>query len=413
MGYRELDLSLSEFQLNLKEELHKFAIEVLRPAAVALDKLPPEDVVKKGSLYWQTMVKMYENGYHTIYISDEYGGMGLDALGIHIFWEEIAYGSVGFVVSLGVSCFCAFYAEMLCIEKLTEKFIIPFVNCKDASVMSCWGITEPEHGSDILMPGTTFFRDKNITQQLKAVKKGPDWVLNGQKSAWISNGPTASNAALFVNLEPSLGMAGGGICLLDLNQPGVSRGKPLDKMGQRELPQGEIFFDNVVCPGDQMIIDQQSYEAMTELTLAHANMGMGAYFSGLAQACYDLALQYSTERIQGGRRLCEHAWVQTKLFDMFTTVEACRALSRNVMVYNMSNTPASLQHSIASKVFCTNGAYKVASDAVQIFGGLGLSKELPIEKLFRDARAGLIEDGSNDSLSIAAGNIIVKEVYQP
>jgi alkylation response protein AidB-like acyl-CoA dehydrogenase len=263
------------------------------------------------------------------------------------------------------------------------------------------------------MPGTTFFHDGKITQQLKATKKGSDWILNGQKAAWISNGPVATNAALFVNLDPSLGMAGGGICLIDLDLPGVSRGRPLDKMGQRELPQGEIFFDNVVCPGDQMIIDQQSYEAMTELTLAHANMSMGAYFTGVAQSAYDLALQYSTERIQGGRRLCEHSWVQAKLFDMFTTVEACRSFSRNVMVYNMNNTPASLQHSIASKVFCTNGAYKVASDAVQIFGGLGLSKELPIEKIFRDARAGLIEDGSNDSLSIAAGNMIVKEVYQP
>jgi len=263
------------------------------------------------------------------------------------------------------------------------------------------------------MPQTDHFHDKGVTQQLKATKKGGDWILNGQKSAWLSNGPIASNCALFVNIDPAMGMAGGGICLVDLNQPGVSRGKPLDKLGQRELPQGELFFDNVLCPGDQMIIDPQSYEAMTELTLAHANMSMGAYFTGLAQSAYDLALQYSTERIQGGRRLCEHAWVQAKLFDMFTTVEACRALSRSVMVYNMSTTPASLQHSIASKVFCTNGAYKVASDAVQIFGGLGLSKELPIEKIFRDARAGLIEDGSNDSLSIAAGNLIAREVYRP
>jgi len=413
MGYREMNLDLPEFHSNLKDELHKFAIEVVRPAALALDKLPPEQVIEKGSLFWQTMARMYENDYHTIYVSDEYGGMGLDALGIHIFWEEISYGGVGFAVSLGCSCFAAFYAEMICTDPLIEKFILPFVNCKDASIMSCWGITEPEHGSDILMPGTNFFHDKRITQQLKATRKGSDWILNGQKAAWISNGPVATNGALFVNLDPSMGMSGGGICLIDLDLPGVSRGKPLDKMGQRELPQGEIFFDNVLCPGDQMIIDQQSYEAMTELTLAHANMSMGAYFTGVAQSAYDLALHYSTDRVQGGRRLCEHAWVQSKLFDMFTTVEACRSFSRNVMVFNMNNTPASLQHSIASKVFCTNGAYKVASDAVQIFGGLGLSKQLPIEKIFRDARAGLIEDGSNDSLAIAAGNMIVKEVYQP
>jgi alkylation response protein AidB-like acyl-CoA dehydrogenase len=93
-------------------------------------------------------------------------------------------------------------------------------------------------------------------------------------------------------------------------------------------------------------------------------------------------------------------------------VEACRALSRRVMMFNKNAFPPSLQHSIASKVFCTNNALKVAGDAVQLFGGLGLSKELPIEKLFRDARAGLIEDGSNDSLSIAAGSMLVKPPVQ-
>ena len=103
MGYRELDLDLPEFHLSLKDELHKFAVEVVRPAALALDKLPPEKVIEKGSLFWQTMAKMYENSYHTIYVSDEYGGMGLDALGLHIFFEELAYGGVGFAVSLATS----------------------------------------------------------------------------------------------------------------------------------------------------------------------------------------------------------------------------------------------------------------------------------------------------------------------
>jgi alkylation response protein AidB-like acyl-CoA dehydrogenase len=240
------------------------------------------------------------------------------------------------------------------------------------------------------------------------VKRGADWIINGQKAAWVSNGPVATNIMLSVNLVPEMGMAGGGACLLDLNQPGVSRGKPLDKLGQRELPQGEIFFDNVVCPGDQMIIDQTAYEVVGEMTLANANMGMGAFFTGLAQACYDLVLQYTRERVQGGRRLCEHAWIQSRLFDMFSMVEVCRAFSRSVMVYNTKTFPPSPHHSIASKVYSTNCAFKVATEAVQIFGGLGLSKELPIEKLFRDARAGLIEDGTNDTLSIVGGNMLVR-----
>ncbi len=412
MAYKELSLELTDEHEHLKSEVHRFSMNVLRPAALELDKLSAEDVVRKGSIWWDCMAQMYKQGYHTVLISDEYGGMGLDPLAVHIFWEELAYGSVGFAVSLGCSCFSAFYATMLADDNLTEKFILPFVNCKDASIMSCWGITEPDHGSDNLMPGTTFFRDKKVTQQVKAVKKNGDWVINGQKSAWISNGPVASDISLFISMDPSLGMAGGGICLLDLNQPGVSRGKPLEKIGQRELPQGEIFFDNVVCPAEQMIVDPESYEAMTELTLGHANATMGAYFTGVAQSAYDLALQYVTERVQGGKRLCDHQWVQKKLFDMFVKVETARSFSRSAMIYNMNTTPPDVKYSIAAKVYCTQAAFEVANDAVQLFGGYGLSKELPIEKIFRDARAGLVEDGSNDSLSITAGTMLVKEALE-
>ena len=412
MPYTELNLELTEEHELLKEEVHKFAIEVLRPASIELDKLPPEDVVKKGSLYWDCMAKMYQNNYHTVLISDEYGGLGLDPLSVHIIWEELAYGSVGFAVAIGCSCFSAFYATMLCEDHLIERYVIPFVECKDASVMSCWGITEPQHGSDNLMSGTAFFRDPRETQQVKAVKKNGDWVINGQKSAWISNGPIASDAALFVNIDPSKGFSGGGICLIDLNQRGVSRGKPLDKLGQRELPQGELFFDDAICPDEFMIVDPESYEAMTELTLGHANATMGAYFTGLAQAAYDLAFQYCTERIQGGKRLCEHQWVQKKLFDMFTKVETARSFSRSAMIFNMNTTPPIVQYSIASKVYCTEAAFQVTSDAIQLFGGYGVSKDFPIEKLFRDARAGMIEDGSNDSLSITAGVMLLKEVLE-
>jgi alkylation response protein AidB-like acyl-CoA dehydrogenase len=409
MAYTELNLELTEEHELLKEEVHKFAVEVLRPASIELDRMSPEDVIKEGSLYWQCMAHMYRNNYHTVLISDAYGGLGLDPLGVHIFWEELAYGSVGFAVSLGCSCFSAFYATMLCEDHLIDRFVTPFVECRDASVMSCWAITEPAHGSDNLMTGTPIFCDPGLSQQVKAVRRGSDWVINGQKSAWVSNGPTASDAALFVNLDPSLGFAGGGIGLVDLRQPGVSRGKPLDKMGQRELPQGEIFFDDAVCPEECMIIDPESYEAMTELTLGHANATMGAYFTGVAQAAYDMALKYSTERAQGGKPLCQHQWVQKKLFEMFMKVETARSFSRSALVFNMNTTPPLVQYSIAAKVFCTETAFQVASDAIQLFGGYGVSRDFPIEKLFRDARAGMIEDGSNDSLCMAAGGMLVKE----
>ena len=180
-------------------------------------------------------------------------------------------------------------------------------------------------------------------------------------------------------------------------------------MGQRELPQGEIFFDDIVCPGEFMIVDPESYEAMTELTLGHANAVMGAYFTGVAQAAYDLAIEYSLERVQGGKPLCQHQWVQKKLADMFIRVETARAFSRSALLFNMNTTPPLVQYSIASKVYCTEAALQVASDAIQLLGGYGVSRDFPIEKLFRDARAGMIEDGSNDSLCMAAGGMLVKE----
>jgi len=410
MSYTELNLELTDEQTALKEAVHKFSVEVLRPASLQLDRMTPEEVIAPDSIYWDCMRRMYQLGYHTVHTPDEYGGLGLDPLSQHIFWEELSYGSVGFAVSIGVSLFGPFIASMMPDDIVIDKIIKPFVECQDVSILGCWAITEPDHGSDNLMPNNPFFNDPKVTQQVRAVKRGDRWILNGQKSAWVSNGPIATSALLFVNIDPSLGLAGGGICVVDLTQPGVSRGKPLDKMGQRELPQGEIYFDDAEVPEELMFVDPESYEMMTEIVVAEANMHMGAFFTGLAQAAYDLALKYSTERVQGGRLLCEHDTVKRKLFYMFSKVESARAFSRAAMVYNLNMAPPEGKFSLASKVYCTQAAFEVANEAVQLFGGYGLSKEYPIEKLFRDARAGLIEDGSNDILAISGGNMIVREV---
>lgn len=406
MSYTELNLQLTDEQESLKENVHKFAVEVIRPASIALDKMTPEEVIQKGSPFWKTMKQMYEMGYHTVLIPDEYGGMGLDPLSLHIFFEELSYGSVGLTVASGVACFPAFYASMVPEDILIENIILPFVNCKDASNMGCWAITEPDHGSDILMPGTAFFHDPKIAQSVKARKKGDRWIINGQTSAWVSCGTVASNAALFVSIDQSKGMAGGGICLIDCTQKGVSKGKPLDKMGQRDLPQGEIFFDNAEVPEEYMIVDPESYEAITDTTLGIANGCMGAFFTGVAQSAYDLAVQYARERVQGGVPIIKHAPVKEKLFHMFRKIEAARALSRAALVYNLSNTPPLTQYSIASKTYCTQVAFEVASEAMQLHGGYGVTKEYPIEKIFRDARAGMIEDGSNDILALAAADLL-------
>lgn len=413
MEYLDLDMDLTDEQIALKKSVHRFAREVLRPAAVQLDALAgPGDVLQRESIYWDVMRQMKELGYHTVFIPEHFGGMGLSPLDLHIFWEEIAWGSVGFAVSIGVDSFPAFFSALVGTDELVQNIVEPFVGSTDCSFIGCWAITEPDHGSDTLMPGTPYFNDPGITGNVKARRDGEDWIINGQKSSWVSNGPNATHALLFLNIDQSMGMAGGGIAVVPLDLPGISRGRPLNKMAQRELPQGEIFFDSVRVPGWCMLSDPDTYEAMLDMTLAMANATMGAFFTGVARAAFEEALRYSRERVQGGKPLCRHQLVQKKLFDMFTRVETCRALSRKAYVYNMSVSPPMTEYSIASKVYCTQAAFEVAHEAVQIFGGYGVSREYYAEKLFRDARAALIEDGSNDILGLTAAEAILRNYGQ-
>ena len=404
IGYTELNMELTKAQEAMKEETHRFAKEVLRPASLELDKLDDPEAVIGSPLFRDTLKKGYELGYHTIFLPDSYGGLATEPIETHIILEELAWGSVEFALGLGVSCFPAFFASMVPSDRLIDEIIEPFCRCSDASLVGCWGITEPDHGTDTLSPFTPDFSDAAISGQTLARKEGHEWIIDGQKAAWVSNGTIATHCLLYPTIDPSMGMAGGGICIVPLDLPGVKKGRPLDKLGQRALNQGEIYFDGVRIPEEFMLVDPESYEAMLDVTLSTANAGMGALFVGVARAAYEEALTYTKERVQGGKPLFEHQMVKHKLFSMFMKIEAARSLSRAAMIYNYSNTPPLVQYSIAAKVFCTQTAFEVASDAVQLFGGSGVSREYPVEKFFRDARAGLIEDGANDSLMITAAH---------
>ena len=136
------------------------------------------------------------------------------------------------------------------------------------------------------------------------------------------------------------------------------------------------------------------------MILCQANGGMGSTFAGVARAALELAVDYAKERIQGGVAIFEHQSVTARLFEMFRKVEAARSLNRRVVLYNALSGSPQVQYAIASKVTSTTAAFEVASGALQIFGGNGLSREYPVEKLLRDARASMIEDGCNDVLSL-------------
>ena len=191
--------------------------------------------------------------------------------------------------------------------------------------------------------------------------------------------------------------------MLPLDLPGISRGPAIEKHGVRSLPQGSLFFDDVRIPGRYMVLGADAYGFFLESQLAAFNAGVGCLAAGLARAAYDCALAYSKERIQGGRPIFQHQSVRARLFRMFSLVRASRTLSREVFVYNMTQLsrgqPAQLHHSIASKVFCTRAALEVATLAVQLHGGSGLTGDYPVEMFLRDATAFTIADGENALLS--------------
>ncbi len=402
MAIRDIDINLTDENVALRDVIRKFGAEVMRPAGESLDKLAdPGDVIADGSVLWDVFKQYRELGFHKRGIPKALGGMSedMDAMSNLIMGEEMGYADAGLSIGLSVAGMPFSYAAMFPTPKLQE-LARAYVEDTECEIIGCWAITEPDHGGDWSLGGD----DPRCGPSVTGVLKGDEYIVNGQKSAWVSNGTIATHAVLHVGLDPEKGMDGQGLAIIPLDLPGISRGKPLDKIGQRPLNQGEIFFEDAKIPKDNMIVTPDSgvMGMMGEAILAGANGGMAVTFAGLAKAAFDEAFKYANERIQGGVPIIEHQNIQLKIFKMFTQVEAARGAMRRMALYNGQTQMPSGAHAVACKCFSTETAFQVASEAVQIFGGNGLIREYPIEKIFRDARASMIEDGVNETLSLAA-----------
>jgi alkylation response protein AidB-like acyl-CoA dehydrogenase len=323
-----------------------------------------------------------------------------------MFMEELSAASVGLALITLVDCFPALLAAQSGRKDLIEEFTIPFVEDKKAERMGCWCATEPDIGSDLVLTTEENYSNPDIQFKTMAVREGDKYYVNGQKAAWVTNAPAANTAVFYCCTDPGKGMIGSSGFLIPLDIKGVKKGPALDKIGQRDLPQGEVFFDNAEVSEKYLISKPEMFREVFSQTLALGNTVVATAFTGLARGAFEEALTYAKARVQGGKVICRHQLIQKKLFDMFMKVEAARAISRSVMIYNLSNPVPRLEHAAAAKVFCTEAALWVASEAVQIFGGNGLTREYPVEKFFRDARASLIEDGTNETLSLDAFDLI-------
>jgi alkylation response protein AidB-like acyl-CoA dehydrogenase len=396
-----LEPALSDMERMVQENARRFAATVLRPAGEKMDGMSPEETIAADSPIWGVIQGAAELGFTVgtlmAMAPEERGRL------IPIMWEEFGWGDGGLTIVLGASSVPWIVLHAMGRTDLIERY-------PEGTRIGCWGITEPDHGSDMLDAGgqIAYPGSRHGKPNCVARPDGDDIVVNGQKSAWVSNGPIANLCILYCAYEDDSGTAGHCTLLVPLELAGVSRGKVLDKMGQRPLPQGEVFFENVRVPKDHLIAGPGTeYERSVYAVLAEANAIMGSIWVGCARAAYEHALDYAHERKQGGVPIIRHQNVRHRLFHMFRRVEAARALNHRVQLYNNTAAVPALQGSIASKITSTQTAFEVASDAIQMLGGNGVTREYPVEKLMRDARSAMIEDGCNEMLAIKGGTLLM------
>ena len=420
--YFEIDSEVRENQeISMwKSELHRFAKEVLRPASFELDRMDAKATGAKDSPYFEVMRKARKNGYHRLCIPDEYGGTLIGPLEWNILGEELGWGSVGLATSIVENMFAPGAASLLGSPQVIDEVVRPWMEDEGDTYAGCWTVMDPDRGSDYLMsfndPDPASFGTEGF---LRADREGDGWVLNGVKSYWTGCAPVATWALAHPMLPPHEGPHQLGAAVLPLNLPGVTQSPSIDKVGMRDHPQGELIFENVKIPNHYMIAQAPEFGTiLAKILICVTSSHMGGAFIGLARAAFEEALKYCNERVQGKALIIEHQLTRYRLYNMFEKIEtarAClRAITKNVWeeVFQNHTFNPSAAHALAAQVYCKNMAFEVAHDALQLHGGAGILKEMPIEKFFRDSRPGLIMDGTSEILALeAAADMLDEELY--
>ncbi len=409
------DVGLTGFEPPLNEEesaiqatVHQFARNVLRPLGQELDRMTAQEVCAAESPYWSVFQEAAKLGL-TVDFFDQFEPAVAHRLESMI-GEEMGWGDSGLAVSLAVTNFPLEMARAAGSQELVELA---------AGKIGCWMISHPDKGSDV--GAFDLKREWPTGQQgnkgsMLARVGADDIVINGQCSAWVSNGAVAQVALGYLSADygdgffDEDGRPHGVVVIIPLDLPGISRGRPLEKIGQRALPQGEIYFDNVKIPRRYAVALKEEYYGNVASAWSFAGTHMSQIFTGVARSAFELALGYCHERKQGGQLLIDHQLTRFRLGDMMRRVELCRGVARRSLSYARL-TPSGHPFATASgKVTVTEEAEKVVTEAFRLFGGNGTTLEYPIEKLVRDVRAALIEDGENYILTTRLG-LLAQQLY--
>jgi acyl-CoA dehydrogenase len=379
-----VSFALSDEQKELRSLAREFADREIRPRAAAYDEgsRHPADVVALA----------HELGLMNLHVPPAYGGVGLSSFDGMLVGEELCRGCSGIGTTLTANGLGAGPVILAGSDEQQARWLPPLV---EQPILCSFGLSEPGAGSDVARISTT------------AVRTGGDYVLNGSKT-FITNAGHAAWAVIFAKTDTSKGHRGISAFVVPMDAPGVSIEKHLDKMGQRATDTSAFALQDVVVPAANRLGAEGDGFKIAMKTLDFTRPATAAGAVGVAQAAYELAVEYAKERVTFDVPIAMHQGVNFMIADMATEVEAARLLTWQAAWLLDQGERATL-HSSFAKRFAADTAMKVTTDAVQVFGGYGYTKEYPVEKLMRDAKLFQIYEGTSQIQRL----VIAKEIFVP
>ncbi|MEK6751532.1 MAG: acyl-CoA dehydrogenase [Chloroflexota bacterium] len=367
---------LSKEHKMLRDAARDFAQKEIAPIAAEFDE--------SGEFPHATIKKMGELGFMGIEAPEEYGGAGMDVLAYVLALEEICKvdASHGTIMSVNNSLY-AHGILKFGTEEQKKKFVIPIASGK---AVGAYSLTEPQSGSDA------------GTMKSRATRAGDFYILNGRKS-WVTSGPVANYFVVFMMTDPEKKQKGVSAFLVEGNTPGLVRGKKEPKLGIRASATSELIFENCRIPIENRLGQEGEGFKIAMTVLDAGRIGIATQALGIAEAAYEATRQYAGQREAFGQPIGAFQGTGFKIADMKTRIEASRLLTYNAAIAKekakATNGRYSLEASMA-KLFASETAMFVTHHAVQIHGGMGYSKELPLERYFRDAKITEIYEGTSE-----------------
>ena len=359
-----------------RDAARDFARNEIAPIAAQFDE--------SGEFPYETVKKMGGMGFMGVEIPEEYGGAGMDTLAYVLALEEIskADASHGVIMSVNNSLYCHGILKFGT-EEQKRKFITPIASGK---AVGAYSLTEPQSGSDA------------GTMRSRAIRDGDTYVLNGRKS-WVTSGPVANYFVVFMMTDPEKKQKGVSAFLVEGSTPGLTRGKKEPKLGIRASATSELIFENCRVPAENRLGAEGEGFKFAMTVLDAGRIGIATQALGIAEAAYEAARQYAVEREAFGQPIGAFQGTGFKIADMKTRIEASRLLIYNAALAKEKSKKDGGRYSLEAsmaKLFASETAMWVTHQAVQIHGGMGYSRELPLERYFRDAKITEIYEGTSE-----------------